>query len=66
MGDSILFGWKATYKLAGAPDFLLEGKSTARIRDGLIVELTDGISGAQCIAANDYLIRYASSLKSVP
>jgi hypothetical protein len=40
-GESIRIGWTATYQVAGAPPFVLRGQSTARLRDGGIVELID-------------------------
>jgi len=40
-GDGLTFGWTATYVAPGAPPFVLRGRSSARYRDGLIVELVD-------------------------
>lgn len=62
-GDAILFGWQATYKLKGAPDFLLTGKSSARMVDGKIAELKDIIPEAECLAGEKYLREYAAKLR---
>lgn len=62
-GDEILFGWKATYKLAGAADFVLIGDSSARMVGDQIVELKDIISDADCMAAVAYFATHANKLK---
>lgn len=61
--DAILFEWKATYKLAGVPDFVLVGKSAAHMRDGQIYELIDFISPEDCLAGANYLLRWREKLK---
>lgn len=40
-GDTFRVGWTATYRVEGAPTLVLRGQSTARLRDGRIVELVD-------------------------
>jgi hypothetical protein len=40
-GDSMTVGWVVTYEKAGAPPFKLRGRSTARYRGEVIVELVD-------------------------
>jgi hypothetical protein len=40
-GDQVTLGWTATYQAAGAPPFVLRGRSTARYRDGVIALLID-------------------------
>ena len=40
-GDEVGIGWTATYHVADAPPLVLRGRSTARLRDGRIVELVD-------------------------
>ncbi len=64
-GDEILFGWQATYKLKGAPDFLLMGDSSARIADGRITELKDIISPENCNGGEAYLQNYDQKLKPI-
>lgn len=40
-GDAVTMGWTATYRVSGSAPLVLRGRSTARCRDGLIVELID-------------------------
>lgn len=40
-GEVVRVGWTATYTVPGAPSFVLRGRSIARVRDGVIVELAD-------------------------
>ncbi len=39
--DSISISWRVTYTLGDAPPYLLEGRSSARYADDLLVELID-------------------------
>ena len=40
-GDEMRVSWTVTYHKPGLPDFVLRGKSLARVRDGKIVLLVD-------------------------
>ncbi|MGH0031080.1 MAG: nuclear transport factor 2 family protein [Myxococcota bacterium] len=52
-GDTLHVGWKITYHKAGHPDFVLEGASEARLRDGRIERLVDSYDEAKSQAALD-------------
>lgn len=62
-GDTIHFVWQATYKLKGAPDFLLTGKSAARMIDGKIAGLKDIIPEDECRAGEKYLRDHEARLR---
>jgi hypothetical protein len=61
-GDTIAIGWTATYGAPGAPPFVLRGRSTARYRDGVIVELIDEYPDGMDADAAAWIGRYAPGL----
>jgi hypothetical protein len=61
-GDTASLGWTATYTAPGAPPFVLRGRSTARYRGDLIVELVDAYPDGMDEEATAWARRYAPDL----
>jgi len=53
-GDEMRVSWTVTYHKPGVPDFVLPGRSLARIRDGKIVLLVDSYDEAAAAALADW------------
>jgi len=60
--DTVSFGWTATYAAAGAPAFVLRGRSTARFRGDVIVELADEYPDGMDAEAAAWLAAHAPTL----
>lgn len=58
-GDTVAIGWTATYAVAGAPSLVLRGRSTVRVRDGLIVGLVDAYPDGMDEEVTGWLARHA-------
>lgn len=61
-GDAVSVGWTATYAKAGAPPFVLRGRSTARSRGGVIVELVDEYPAGMDAETGAWLAAHAPDL----
>jgi hypothetical protein len=55
--------WAATYTLAGAPDFRLEGEERAVFAGDRIRRLEDSITDAEAGRAGAYLAQHGAKLK---
>ena len=60
--DSVAASWKGTYSKKGAPDYVLEGHSRARYRDGVIIELADSYAPEVDALAGAWIAQYAPEL----
>lgn len=58
-GDVVRVGWTATYQAPGAPPFVLRGRSVARVREGVIVELADDYPDGTDAEAGAWIVRHA-------
>lgn len=58
-GDTVSIGWTGTYVVPDASPLVLRGRSTARYRDGLIVELVDDYPPGMDDEAGAWLARHA-------
>jgi hypothetical protein len=58
-GEQVSLGWTVTYGKRGAPDFVLRGRSSARIVDGKIVELADEYPDGMAEEAGTWFAKHA-------
>lgn len=56
---AVSIGWTGTYVVPGAPPLVLRGRSTARLRDGVICELIDDYPAGMDAEVGDWLARHA-------
>jgi len=59
-GEKVSVDWAVTYRRGDSPPVLLNGRSTARVRDGVIVSLVDELSVSP--EASAWLARYGPDL----
>lgn len=58
-GDRVTIGWTVTYRKRGAPDFLLRGRSSARVAGDRIVELADEYPDGMAAEAGAWFAKHA-------
>lgn len=62
---SVWIRWRVTYRLAGAPDFVLEGEESARFEGDRIRLLEDRIPARIAAETRSFLAEHGSKLRPV-
>ena len=58
--------WRLTFRRAGLPDLLVEGRHGTWHRDGVIVRIEEHVSDAHGAAVEAYLAKHAAALRPAP
>ena len=63
--DSVWIRWTVTYRVDGAPPFVLEGEETAVMDGDRISRLEDRFSDEMAAAFDEWMARYGDRLKEI-